>query len=189
MTKTPVSSVIASTVDAQREDRRDRELLRQLAGGDAAAIGSLYDRHATALFRHGLALSGHASDAEDLVQATFVKLAARGPLLLGVRRPASYMHRMLHAEWIDLARHRAVAREESIEGELPGVQPGDAAEALDVRRALAALPERQREVVVLHVFNGLSFREIGRIAGVSTFTTASRYRLAIDRLRLLLGER
>jgi RNA polymerase sigma-70 factor (ECF subfamily) len=98
------------------------------------------------------------------------------------------MHRMLHAEWIDHARHRATAREESMAGELPAVSPGDAADAIDVRRALAALPERQREVVVLHVFIGFSFREIAQIAGVSTFTTASRYRLAIDRLRVLLGE-
>ena len=58
-----------------------------------------------------------------------------------------------------------------------------------MRRALTALPEMQREIVVLHVFNGFSFREIGNITRVSTFTAASRYRLAIDRLRLLLGER
>lgn len=189
VTKTPPSFVIRSTVDALRDDRRDRELLRRLAGGDAAALGDLYDRQAAGLFRHAFALTRLRSDAEDLVQATFVKLVARGPSLMGVRRPASYLHRMLHAEWIDLARRRAVAREEAIDGDLPGVSQGDAADAIDVRRALRALPELQREVVVLHVFNGFSFREIGRITRVSTFTTASRYRLAIDRLRLLLGER
>jgi RNA polymerase sigma-70 factor (ECF subfamily) len=96
---------------------------------------------------------------------------------------------MLRAAWIDLARHRAARREEAIDDDLVEPMSANAEGAIDVRRALARLPEPQREVIVLHLFNGFSFREIGHITGVSTFTAGSRYRLAIGRLRLLLGER
>jgi RNA polymerase sigma-70 factor (ECF subfamily) len=192
VTKTPSPFVLSTGVQAEPDDRRDRELFGLLANGDSGALGEIYDRHASALFRHALALTRHTSDAEDLVQAAFVKLATTGAPLLGVRMPASYLHRMLRAAWIDLQRRRAVGREEPIAGDVAeagtdGVSATD--DAIDVRRALARLPEPQREVIVLHLFNGFSFREIGHITGVSTFTAGSRYRLAVGRLREILGER
>jgi RNA polymerase sigma-70 factor (ECF subfamily) len=175
-------------VHAERDDGRDRDLFLLLAGGDAAALGEIYDRHAAALFRHAFALTRQTADAEDLVQTAFVKLATTGALLLGVRRPVSYLHRILRATWIDSARHRAAGREEPIAGDVAETMSADADAAIDVRHALATLPETQREVVVLHLFNGFSFRDIGDITRVSTYTAASRYRLAIGRLREVLGE-
>jgi len=176
-------------VYAERDDRCDRELFGLLAGGDGGALGHIYDRHASALFRHAFALTRQTADAEDLVQSAFVKLATIGAPLLGVRRPVSYLHRILRAVWIDLTRHRTAGREQPYEDDASGAMSADAGDAIDVRDAVAKLPALQREVVVLHVFNGFSFREIGDVTGVSTFTAGSRYRLAIERLRLLLGER
>ena len=57
---------------------------------------------------------------------------------------------------------------------------------VDARAAsalLSRLPAEQREVIYLHDFADLSFREIGRVVGVPLFTAASRYRLGIGRLR------
>jgi len=85
----------------------DRELLRRLASGNSDALGELYDRHAGALFRHALALSGRRHVAEDLVHAVFVKLASTGAELLGVRAPKAYLHRMVRARWIDGQRRLA----------------------------------------------------------------------------------
>ncbi len=59
---------------------------------------------------------------------------------------------------------------------------------MDMARALDDLPAEQREVVVLHLVEGFSFREIGRLTGVSLFTAAGRYRLAVARLRKSLGK-
>jgi RNA polymerase sigma-70 factor (ECF subfamily) len=50
------------------------------------------------------------------------------------------------------------------------------------------LPPEQREVIVLKFFHGMTFSEIGRVAGISPNTAASRYRYALDKLRLLLEE-
>ena len=57
------------------------------------------------------------------------------------------------------------------------------AEAGRIEKKMAALDPPQREAVCLHIYLGLTFREIGRVTGVPTQTAASRYRLAIERLR------
>ena len=88
------------------ETRRDRELLGDLASGSADALAELYDRHAASLYRHAVALTRQVADAEDLVHAVFVKLVTTGAELLGVRAPASYLHRMLNSAWVDGQRLR-----------------------------------------------------------------------------------
>lgn len=175
--------VLISGVPRARDDEGDRDLLRQLAAGRPEALAQLYDRHAASLFRHALALTRDRSDAEDLVQAVFVKLAARGAPLLGVRQPESYLHRVLHTTWLD-TRRRVVTGERVVERMHPqsSAAPNNPA-AIDLSRAIDALPAAQREVIVLHLVEGFSFREMGRLIGVSMFTAAARYRLAIRRLQ------
>ena len=174
------------------DTRRDRELLGDLASGSAEALAELYDRHAHSLYRHAVALTRHVADAEDLVHAVFVKLATTGADLLGVRTPASYLHRILHTTWID-GRRRAITGERAVAGAgrervaWSGVTAGAVEDAIDIARALDVLPEAEREVIVLHLAEGFSFREIGRMTGVSLFTAAGRYRQGIGRVRESFG--
>jgi RNA polymerase sigma-70 factor (ECF subfamily) len=65
-----------------------------------------------------------------------------------------------------------------------GVDEADAA----VREAVMGLPVEQREVVVLHVWGGLTFEEVGRTVGVPTNTAASRYRYALEKLRTAMSD-
>jgi RNA polymerase sigma-70 factor, ECF subfamily len=177
-------------VQYARDDRRDRGLLCDLASGRREALGELYDRHAASLFRHALALTKRSADAEDLVQAVFVKLATTGAELLGVRKPASYLHRILSRTWLDSQR-RAMAGARAVEiSKIHPVEshPFGLEGSIDIARALDALPDVQREAVILHVFDGFSFREVGRATGVSLFTAAARYRLAIARMRKTLEQ-
>lgn len=171
-----------------RDDNHDRQLLTNIASGGQHALGELYDRHASALFRHACALTRRRAEAEDLVQAVFVKLASTGAELLGVRAPASYLHRMVKTTWLD-GQRRAVLGERAIADRttvFPEVTPSDPSHAIDIGRALDDLPPLQREVVVLHLVEGFSFLEVGRQTGVSLFTAAARYRLALARLRKAL---
>jgi RNA polymerase sigma-70 factor (ECF subfamily) len=171
--------------------RRDRELLGDLASGSAEAFAELYDRHAVSLYRHAVALTRHVADAEDLVHAVFVKLATTGAELLGVRAPAGYLHRMLHTTWIDGRRRKTtgeqVVTEASRESLWGGAPAGALDDAVDLARALDVIPVAERQVIVLHLTEGFSFREIGRMTGVSLFTAAGRYRQGIGRLRELFG--
>ena len=192
MTKTAFWFVIRAGVRAPRDDRRDADCFARLVRGDRSALGDLYDMHAASLFRHGLALTRLPAEAEDLVQAVFLKLATTGAPLLGVRKPANYLHRILHAAWIDGRRRPGAANETAVGAneEFAVQESGAQMEwAIDLTRALAGLPAAQRQAVQLHLIEGFSFREVGRIAGVSMFTAASRYRAALARLRERLGKR
>jgi len=101
----------------------------------------------------------------------------------------AYLLRMVHNAAVDATGRR---RGPDVPGDqaplLVTVDPVD--DRIDGRRAsqhLLELPPKQREVVYLRHFADLTFREIGTVCGVSTFTAASRHRLAIDRLRKLMG--
>jgi RNA polymerase sigma-70 factor, ECF subfamily len=189
VTNSPVPFVLTSGVPHTRDDRRDCELLRDLVSGRQEALGELYDRHSLSLFRHALALTRRRAEAEDLVQAVFVKLATTGAELLGVRTPASYLHRMLKTTWLDSARRGAVGGRvlEQRSADLSSEHWPDFGDAIDLGRALEALPPLQREVIVLHLVEGCSFVEVGRRTGVSLFTASARYRLAIAKLRKTLA--
>ena len=191
MTKTAVPFVITAGVRAPRDDSRDADCFARLVRGDRSALSDLYDMHAASLFRHGLALTRRPGEAEDLVQAVFLKLATTGAPLLAVRKPANYLHRILHAAWIDSQRRPGAGNETAIGAseEFIAQDSGSLMEsAIDLTRALAGLPAAQRQAVQLHLIEGFSFREAGRIAGVSMFTAASRYRAALERLRVRLGK-
>jgi RNA polymerase sigma-70 factor (ECF subfamily) len=175
-------------VPLTRDDSRDRELLGDLASGRREALGHLYDRHSASLFSHALALTRRRTEAEDLVQAVFVKLASTGAELLGVRTPAAYLHRMLKTTWLDTER-RSIASERAVKQgttQFSWALSSDLDDVIDIARAMDELPPLQREVIVLHIIEGFSFAEVGRHTGVSLFTAAGRYRLAIARLRKTL---
>jgi RNA polymerase sigma-70 factor (ECF subfamily) len=174
------------------DTRRDRELLGDLASGSADALGELYDRHAASLYRHAVALTRHIADAEDLVHAVFLKLATTGAELLGVRSPASYLHRILHTTWVDGRRRKTMGERVVTQAgrdalAWSGMTAGASEAVIDIARALEVLPAAEREAIVLHLTEGFSFREIGRMTGVSLFTAAGRYRQGIGRLRKSFG--
>ena len=174
-----------------RDDRADRALLGELASGRREALGELYDTHAASLFRHAIALTRRSDEAEDLVQAVFVKLATTGAELLGVRTPLHYLHRMLKTTWLD-GQRRAIVGARAVEQATEGFTEARSAnheDTIDISRALDELPPLQREVVVLHLVDGFSFVEVGRLTGVSLFTAAGRYRLAVARLRNALSRK
>jgi RNA polymerase sigma-70 factor (ECF subfamily) len=151
-------------------------------------LSGLYDRHAVSLFRHALALSRRQADAEDLVQATFLKLATTAADLRAVTSPASYLHRMLHTTWLDGRRRIAASERVGEQVALVSDASSPAIEdSIDIARAMDHLATAQREAIVLHLVEGFSFREIGRATGVSLFTAAARYRLGLARLRRNLG--
>jgi RNA polymerase sigma-70 factor (ECF subfamily) len=172
----------------QWDDRRDRELLQCLAAGDREALATLYDLHADRLFGHALAITRNRADAQDLVQSTFVRLAALGSAARHIRHPGPYLHRAVRTGSIDLARRQAV-RDRTLADPAwldPPAPGADSATVVAIHEALARLPVEQREAVMLRVVEGLSFREIGDATGAATFTAASRYRIALARMRRIL---
>jgi RNA polymerase sigma-70 factor (ECF subfamily) len=129
-----------------------------------------YERHAPALFRLGVALTGDRGLAEDLVHDAFVRLhRSTSPPVPDAER--TYLRRTLLNLVRDHHRHLAVVRRipftanDEPSAELVAGRLGrDAA----VAAAIEALPHRQRACVVLHYFEDQSDAEIAAAIGIST---------------------
>ena len=136
-----------------------------------------------------------ATGSERPGDAELVDVLARaaegdGEALGAIRHPRRYLLAMAHTGAVDRQRARRadVRIEDAPFLEAAGVDIGRAIDAKSASRALDEIPGPQRVAIYLHHFRELSFREIARITGVSTFTAASRYRLGIAKLRAMLEE-
>lgn len=158
----------------------DGQLLRAARSGDAQAFEALVHRHQSALLRHARALVGESGGYEDVVQEVFLRLAQKPPVLPpeaegdAERERAhlsSWLHRVTRNCCMDTmrtatrrtAREQRVAATEATDGGLGEVEARDTREA--VERGLETLSGDQREVVVLRLLGGRSYKEIAEITG------------------------
>ena len=158
-----------------------------LAQGRLQALGALYEELSRDIFGYIRSIVGSAEDAEDAFQEVFSKLASLGEKACRVERPLGYVFAVARNEAYKVIRKRASNRETAVEeGTLEAVAPREReAEGLTPReaeQALSLLPVEQREVVVLKIWGGLTFAQVGEVTGVSQNTAASRYRYAMGKL-------
>ena len=174
----------------------DTALIARAQGGDREAFGVLVDRHGPMVRRLTRSVLQHSADADDAAQEAFFSAwqaldrfdpsLALGPWLARIAVNAAR----------DLVRRRRVRATEAVPLDRadPGPLPDQAAENR-VRRerlaaALAALPERQRLVVVLFEVEGYAHGEIAGLFGIPEGTVRSelfhakrKLRAALDGLR------
>lgn len=144
-------------------------------------LSAIYDRLGARLFRHALAWTRCRASAEDAVHAAFAKLLQSRT---APRDVDAYLHVAVRREASRLeTRTGRTTSLDAVDDPLVEPRPGAALESAEaVRRALALLPPDQREVVVLHVFEELTFARIAELCAVSPNTVAARYRYARRRL-------
>ncbi len=137
------------------------------------------------LVRTAYLLTGNIHDAEDLVQATLIKAAAAWERVTG--DPDPYLRRIMINQNISRWRRR---RWRELPGAIPDVPAAtpDTDTALELQHALGELTPKQRAVIVLRYFEGLSEMEIADTLGVSAGTVKSQAHAAIRRLRDLVPE-
>lgn len=154
-------------------------------------LEKVYRDHAPALFRFLIRLTGNEPDTRDILQEIFVRLAKAPQLLDGVAAPRSYLFRMAHRLVIDRHRREKTRQhydDRAYQEREPFAGPEPLAEdAAWFRKALASsldtLPPEQKAVVVLKVWEEMTFAEIAGVLDISVNTAASRYRYALDKLR------
>ena len=195
--------VEAAQTAADPEAIQDERLMRAAQAGELAAFNALVVRHERAIFSVCLRLLRDVTAAEDAAQDTFVQAwrsvgAFRGGLV------RSWLLRIATNRCYDLLRARARRPASSLDAEPFEVEPvwtsqADAAErpeahalrgelAVYLERALAALPEDQRLVVILSDVQGCDYDEIAQITGVALGTVKSRLSRARTRLRQALRD-
>jgi len=166
----------------------DERLMARLAGGDESALGPLLDRWRAPLYGF-LSRRSDPADADDLFQETWLRVVRHRDRYDPQRRFSTWLFQIANNLCRDRGRRRAVrerhrrerADEARRDPERTRVPPLD--RTLDVRRRVAALPDRLREVLVLRYFRDLPEKEIARIVGIPPGTVKSRLHAAVQALR------
>jgi RNA polymerase sigma-70 factor (ECF subfamily) len=146
-------------------------------------VSRVYAGFGPRLYRYALMILADHRDAEDVIQQVFAAVLARGT---AIEDEDAYFRTAVRNAAYSLLRQRRTARlagEPMLE---PAVAGCDATEQAALEQALRALPADQREVIHLHVYEGMTFREIAAATGESINTVSARYRYALDKMRKLL---
>lgn len=159
----------------------------------AQDLQTLYARHRQALFTLALSRTRCRGLAEDAVHEAFVRICrtdlarladADAYVFAAVRNAAiDQVRRAGHAASLDQAAADSIFEAGA---DVPGDEAQRDEQARLVARAVDALPDEQREAIVMRIYGGLSFAQIGRVTGDPLPTVATRYRRGLERLRLKL---
>ena len=177
----------------------DELLVERAVAGDTEAFGEIVRRWERRIYALAYGILGREDEARDAAQETFVAAFRSLPNFRGEAKVSSWLHRIAVNQCITRQRRAKVRAEVSIEAaQVDGrarlasaqrspagaTETGQRAEA--VRRAVAALPQELREVVVLKEFEGLTFQEIADALDVPLSTVKSRLYTALKQLRMRL---
>ena len=145
------------------------------------------------LRRFAIALAGHPADGDDLCQMTIERALSRRDQWLEGTRLDSWVYRIMRNIWIDESRARSRRAQTFVDEEAGLTVGGDGGQEAhialgDIDRALAKLPEEQREAVLLVMVEGYAYKEAAEIVGCPVGTLNSRLVRGRDALMALLGE-
>ena len=164
-------------------------LLLRLAGGDQDALGELYHRTRASVYGLALSFLKHAHDAEDVTQDTFIRVWENAPRYQPQGTPLAWI--LAVARNLSLMKLRERGKTQDMEPEewerLAADNPMVTAEDRHVlQAALSVLADEERQVVVLHAVTGWKHREIAQLLELPLSTVLSKYRRALQKLKITL---
>jgi RNA polymerase sigma-70 factor (ECF subfamily) len=183
-------------------DTDDGTLVERVRGGDVAAFEPLVEKYRQRVYRLAFNVLRDEEDARDVAQEAFIKAYKALPSFRGQSAFYTWLFRIVMNVAHDKARQRGAAgrafgtervTEEEWERTMP--DPGEAPDAAAARaeqraritRALEALPEHHRAIIMLSDLEGLSYREIADVLNIPMGTVMSRLHNARKRLRSVFG--
>jgi RNA polymerase sigma-70 factor (ECF subfamily) len=181
------------------DDHSTAWLVTRVRRGDEGAFAELVCRHEAALLRYARGLLGPGGAYEDAVQDAFLKLARQPPRLVPEgpavehAKLARWLFQVTRNHCMDWMRAEQRRRRREADCAVPEATPGgiDALEARDSRQAaenlLWALPDAQREVLVLRLLGDKSYREIADLTGKAVGTVGWLISQGLQRLSAQLA--
>ncbi|MFC1764391.1 RNA polymerase sigma factor [Planctomycetota bacterium] len=162
---------------------------------DGDAFRRIYLKYRSDLLKVAGALLSDQGAAEDVLHDVFMNFARQAGSFRLRSRLKAYLAICVANRARDVNRRERQRRTSGLDAveEPVSPQPGPAHPLVERERAerlaaaLALLPFEQREVIVLHLQQGLRFREIARLQALSPNTVMSRYRYALEKLRSSLN--
>ena len=171
----------------------------------AAVFEDVYRTHYAALCRFAATIVGTRDAAKDVVQQVFTQLWERGPEATGPDALVPYLFRATRHRALDAAKHDRVVERWRGSGagdatvasggaDRPGAGPLGIDQLLErderlarVYEAIAALPERSRQVLILRWQAHLEYPEIARVLGIAPASAKMLHSRALDAVRRRLG--
>ena len=178
--------------------RNDQQLLRQLARGNEPAFSALYERYQGPLYRFVLHMSGNSATAEEITQEVFMIVIAnpkaydpaKGSVagyLFGIARNLTRRNMQEQQNHLPIGDDEMTDEANDPADDLDLLAELSQAESLEcLRKAVLALPEQYREVVVLCELEEMTYPEAAGILECSAGTIASRLHRARTMLRTKL---
>ncbi len=197
----PILSQMASPRrSAKVEDlneHRDRDLISRMASGEEAAFVELYRRYSSASYGLAYRVIGDGALAEEVLQEVYTSVWRRAGMYDQARGTVrSWLLAQVHHKAVDVVRRESAERRRSsqpmdiaVEDPMADVVEDAwlATRRVEVREALAALPEDQRKVIELAYSNGMTQTQVSEHMSIPLGTVKSRTLGAMRRLRSLLG--
>ena len=183
-------------------ETNDQALIERCRNGDVAAFEPLVEKYRDRVWRLEFNVLRDREDAWDVTQEAFVRAWQALPSFRGQSAFYTWLFRIVVNVASDRARQRAArgrafgterVPEEDWERTMvdESATPADEARRAEEReritKALAALPEHQRTIIMLSDLEGLSYREIAEVLDIPMGTVMSRLHNARKRLRAVLG--
>ena len=182
----------------------DEQLVKAYADGDNEAFDALLRRHQDKVFNYILRIIKNEDVANDIFQETFVKAILtikQGRYTENGKFPA-WISRIAHNLIIDYYRQEksenvqstdledinVLNRKDLCEATIEDIIVADQIRS-DVKYLIRLLPDLQKEVLNMRYYQGLSFKEIDELTGVSINTALGRMRYAIINLRRIAAEK
>lgn len=179
----------------------DEELIDLVVQANEAALGELYDRYHRLVFSIALGVVGRTEEAEEITLDVFTRVWEKGHTYRPERAKVyTWLTTLARNRAIDILRREEVrplkhsvrwadvSPEPAAENNSPEQATQLANQKRRVRKAIAALPESQKEVLALAYFGGYSHTEIARVLDLPLGTVKGRIRSAMQKLRFLLQE-
>jgi len=180
-----------------------KDLMARYCDGDASAFRELYALVSPRLYGYLMKMARSKALADDLLQQTFMKVHRARTAYIRGADPVPWIYSIAHRTFLDEARKtkRAVVRvgdddtlpevSADLDGQTAGSkdEPADPELVKTALDALAALPEHQRQAVVLTKLEGKSVAEAAEIAGTTVGAMKVRAHRGYEVLRGLLGHK
>ena len=187
--------------DLTLDEPDDHQLLERIAAKDKDALNILYSRYMTPVYSLSLHMLKQPPLAEEVTQDVFLNIWLKADSFNASRgNPRSWIMSVTHHRVVDVIRaRRRIYTMSDPEGyetleRLPSSEPSvesQVTQSMDrerIVRALATLPDNQREVIELAYFEGYSQSEMAERLSQPLGTIKTRVRLAMQKLRTTLQE-
>lgn len=180
------------------QEPSDHRLLRAYGAGNRSAFDAMFRRYAPRIHATALRLTGNWDDAEDVLQETFIRLAAKA----GTIRRGEALRAWLYRTAVNLSTDHLRARRKTVSLDTADAQAAAVVAVLSLRdeaerreagrrelmmqqieALVPRLPERQGAVFVLRRFQGLSHREIAEVLKCSEAASKMNHSLACRAIR------